>query len=437
MLKFIKKHTWLLIVMFLLVLFPQSLTDQAKLNMRVIITGIGVDYIDNQYQITSQLVLPENGAESGGISARISYISSKGKSISECVQNTSYKLGKFTELSHVEFILVGETMKDHNLAGSLDYFFRNFKLKKSITLLTCLGTAKSAIMKSSELELGVALSLQKIYLSHERSLSAVATSYIDFICESHLPSGTSVIDTFMVSAKDTQDSEQESGDESGSNPEEEQSSSAGSSGNSEQSNDSGSSPTSSQSDAGESAQILLFSPLILFKDGLYYGKFEKQEEILGYYLTNNKSRNGNIFVTNFSYGEAQNLNFNIRIDQMHVNHKIEWSNNKPIHKIDITIDSCKIDELASANSSNTLLYKYLDTQTQQQLLCSAKNKICELVCATWQTSKNLNFDIFQTANLGNKFCLDKWNKFIDGLDNPLEYVQEIQVVTNVKFGQIS
>lgn len=427
MLKFIKKHTWLLIVAFLLFLFPQSLTDQAKLNMRVIITGIGVDYIDNQYQITAQLVLPENGAESGGISARISYISSNGKSISECVQNTSYKLGKFTELSHVEFILVGETMKDHNLAGSLDYFFRNFKLKKSITLLTCLGTAKSAIMKSSELELGVALSLQKIYLSHERSLSAVATRYIDFIGESHSISGTSVIDTFMVSEKDTNGGEEDSsgGGENSMTT------------NEDSSQGNGNSPTSSQSDAGESAQILLFSPLILFKDGVYYGKLDKQEEILGYYLSNTKSRSGNIFVTDFSYGEAQNLSFNIRIDQMRVCHKIEWSNNKPIHKINIKIDSCKIDELATANSSNALLYKYLDTQTQQQLLDSAKSKICELVGATWQASKTLNFDIFKTANLGNKFCHKKWSNFMENIDNPQQYVQDIQVVTNVEFGQIA
>ncbi len=426
MLKFIKKHSWLLIIIFLLFLFPQSLTDQAKLNMRVIITGIGVDYIDEQYQITAQLVLPENGAEGGGISARISYISSKGKSISECVQNTSYKLGKFTELSHVEFILVGETMKDHNLASSLDYFFRNFKLKKSITLLTCLGTAKSAIMKSSELELGVALSLQKIYLSHERSLSAVATSYIDFINDSHSQSGTSVIDTFMVSEKDTDESEQSS-----------TKSDASSSANSQSSQDSGSSPTSSQSNAGESAQILLFSPLILFKDGLYYGKLDKQEEILGYYLSNAKSRNGNIFVTDFSYGEAQNLNFNIRIDQMHVSHAIEWSNNMPIHKINIKIDACRIDELAPNLSASTTLYKFLDTQTQQKLLDSAKNKICELIGVTWESSKALNFDIFQTANLGNKFCNKKWSQFIDNLDNPQEYVQEIKVVTNVEFGQIA
>lgn len=426
MLKFIKKHSWLLIIFFLLFLFPQSLTDQAKLNMRVIITGIGVDYIDEQYQITSQLVLPENGAESGGISARISYISSKGKSISECVQNTSYKLGKFTELSHVEFILVGETMKDHNLASSLDYFFRNFKLKKSITLLTCLGTAKSAIMKSSELELGVALSLQKIYLSHERSLSAVATSYIDFINDSHSQSGTSVIDTFMVSEKDADESEQ--------NSTELNTSPTGESGSSQ---DSGSSPTSSQSDAGESAQILLFSPLILFKNGLYYGKLEKQEEILGYYLANEKSRNGNIFVTDFSYGEAQNLNLNIRIDQMHVSHDIEWSNNMPIHKINIKIDACRIDELAPTLSANANLYKLLDTQTQQKLLDSAKDKICELVGATWESSMALNFDIFQTANLGSKFCNEKWSRFIANLNNPQEYVQEIKVVTNVEFGQIA
>lgn len=431
MLKFVKQHTWIIIVLFLLFLFPQSLTDQAKLNMRVIITGIGVDYIDDQYQITAQLVLPENGAESGGISARISYITSNGKSISECVQNTSYKLGKFTELSHVEYILVGETMKEHNLASSLDYFFRNFKLKKSITLLTCLGTAKSAIMKTSQLELGVALSLQKIYLSHERSISAVAKNYITFIADSNSKSGTSVIDTFMVTNKDSSNSEQSQSSSS------QDASGSSVSSDTESSQSTGNSPTSSQESAGESAQILLYSPLILFKNGIYFGKLEKREEILGYYLSNKNSRNGNIFVTNFSFGEAQNINFNIRIDQMHVSQKLEWSSNKPVHKISIKIDECRIDELSSATSTNIALYKFLDVQTQQMLLKTAEEKIAGLIASTWQTSQSLNFDIFQTANLGYKFCTKQWDNFINNLDDPQNYVQDIQVVVDVEFGQVS
>lgn len=432
MLKFIKSHSWLLIVIFLLLLFPQSLTDQAKLNMRVIITGIGVDFVDNQYQVTSQLVLPENGAEGGGINARISYITSSGQSLSECVQNTSYKLGKFTELSHVEFVLVGETMKDHNLASSLDYFFRNFKIKKSIMLLTCLGKAKDAIMKTSQLELGVALSVQKIYLSHQRSLSAVATSYVDFISDSNSQSGIGVIDTFMISSDEEQEDGQSSEDEQASSDSGSQDSEGGTN-----ANNTGSSPSSSQNQASTSAQIMLHSPIVIFKNGTYIDKIDDPNGVWGYYFSNKKSHSGNIFLTNFSYGDAQNANINIRIDQMNVHHSVEFSSNKPVHKIQINIKEARIDEIAPQNSNDILLYKFLEQDMQDAILDSAKEKIKQLINTTFTSCQQKNIDIFKTADLCYKFENIKWNKFLQNLENKDEYVKDVSVVVDVKFEQLS
>ena len=119
MINFLKKHVWLFILVFLAALFPESLSDQAKLNMRVIITGIGIDYSDDKYNITSQVVLPQNGSESGGISAHTTYVKADGETISEALHQVSYKLGKVAEFSHVEFVLIGESMRQFNLAGSL------------------------------------------------------------------------------------------------------------------------------------------------------------------------------------------------------------------------------------------------------------------------------------------------------------------------------
>ena len=412
MLKFIKKHPWIFIVLFLLVLFPQSLTDQAKLNMRVIITGIGIDYVNDQYQITSQIILPSNGAQSGGINAHISYLTSSGKSISECIQKTSYKLGKITELSHIDFILVGETMRDHNLASSLDYFFRNFKLKQSVTLLACFGEAKEAIHKTSELELGVALSLQKIYLSHENSLSAVSTSYTDFIIDSNAECGISLLDTFIITS-----------DSSSSN-------------SSSQSSESEQSSEQSQS-AKENSKINVNTPLIVFKNGLFVGKITNEDAVRGYYIADKKSNMGNIVLTNFSFADAQNANINLRIDRMNKTHKIEFINGKPTHIININIQEAKIDEIAPQTAANANLYLPLSVAMQDAIIQATEARIKELINTTFTHAQQQNIDIFKTANYCKRFHDEKWQNYLQNTDNPQNYVQDISVIVNVKFGQIS
>ena len=432
MLRFIKKYSWIIFLAFLLLLFPQSLSDQAKLNMRVIITGVGLDYVDGQYQVTSQIVLPQNGTESGGISAHISYLSATADTISDGIQRVSYKLGKLAELSHMEFILVGESMKDHNLASALDYFYRNFKLKNSVMLIACLGSAKDAIFKTKELELGVALSLQKIYISNESSLNGVETSYVDFISDSYSTSGCSVLDTFVISTAQEEASQGESSSSGQSAQGSESSNGGGSQGGSEQS-----SGSSNSSSASESAKMRTKTPIILFKNGKFAGKIENKEQVLGYYFTNKKSKTGNIFLNNFSFGDIQNANINLRIDNMKKSYSIAYENNKIVHTINIDITDVKIDEIAPYNSSNLLQYKQLPKSTQDQILKEASQKIKTLVNSTFLCCQEQNFDIFKTADLCYKTNPIKWQEFLNGLINPSDYINNVSVVVKVNFSRLT
>lgn len=410
MLRFIKKYSWIILLVFMLLLFPQSLSDQAKLNMRVIITGVGIDYINGQYQITSQIVLPQNGTESGGISAHINYISADAKTIGEGVQKVSYKLGKLAELSHIEFILVGETMKDHNLASCLDYFFRNFKLKKSVMLIACMGQAKEAILKTEQLELGVALSLQKIYLSNQNSLNGVEKSYVDFINDTYSTSGCSVLDTFVIDSPQENESQSNSNDQT--------------------------SQASSSSSGQESAKLKSKTPLLLFKHGKFVDKMVNEDNVLGYYLTLPKAKTGNIYLQNFSYGDIQNANINIRIDNMNKHNKISFEDSKIIHTININLTDIKLDEIAPINATNINQYKQLPKSTQDQILNTLKEKISSLITSTFQYCQQQNFDIFNTANFCNKYHNNKWNTFVSQLENPSNYINHVNVVVNVNFDKI-
>ena len=84
--RFIKKHTWVLLLLSCLVFVPESFSYQAKLNMRVIVTGMGVDKVEDGYEITAQVVMPTPGSESGGGSATLGFISEIGINISDGIQ---------------------------------------------------------------------------------------------------------------------------------------------------------------------------------------------------------------------------------------------------------------------------------------------------------------------------------------------------------------
>lgn len=451
MMNFFKKHIWLFVLAFLACLFPESLSDQAKLNMRVIITGIGIDFKDDNYNITSQVVLPQNGSESGGISAHTTYVAADGATISEALHQVSYKLGKVAEFSHVEFVLVGESMRQFNLAGALDYLFRNFKLKNSVMMLCCEGEAADTIKKTSSLELSVALSLQKVYQTGESTLNATSRTYADFIIDSNTVAGTCVLDTLEI----TNSEEEESGssDDSGSSGSGSSSGasnggessggadggSGGSGGGASSGGNSGGGSGGGSSDSGSGASggnLQPISPLQLYKNGKYITMVEDEDMVLGYYYAASKAKMGNLSLNGFSYGEALNANINIRLDKIGRSHKIKFVDGKPLHIIDVKISEIKIDEIANQYYHNTNTYTRLDKDFQDAVLDAASQKIKGYVYSLFEECQKQNYDIFKTATYANAFANDDWQNFYNSLSDEEDYMQYVSLEVNVNFRRI-
>lgn len=464
MINFLKKHVWLFILVFLAALFPESLSDQAKLNMRVIITGIGIDYSDDKYNITSQVVLPQNGSESGGISAHTTYVKADGETISEALHQVSYKLGKVAEFSHVEFVLIGESMRQFNLAGSLDYLFRNFKLKNSVMLLCCQGEAGETIKKTSSLELSVALSLQKVYQTGESTLNATSRTYADFVIDSNTLSGTCVLDTLEITNGEEESGSGGSGGSGGGESSEGSGGSGDSSGGSssgggsggdggggqqssgggEQSSGGGSSSGASNGGSGgqqnsssgaSGGNLQPISPLQLFKNGKFSGIIEDEDMVLGYYYAASKAKMGNLSVTDFSYGETLNANINIRLDKIGRSHKIEFVDKKPKHIINVKISEIKIDEIANEFYNNVKTYDRLNKDFQDAILQKAAEKIKGYIYSLFNNCQTMQYDIFKTANFANAFKPGQWEQFYSSL-NGQDYMQYVTLEVNVDFGRI-
>ena len=139
MIRYFKRHAWLFALIAFLLLFPQALSSQARLNNRVLITGLALDKVENGYEITAQVVMPTSGSESGGEGANLNFITETGASLVEGIKKISYNIGEIAGLSHTNFIILGESLFDDNIIADLDYFIRDATLPNSMMLLFCEG----------------------------------------------------------------------------------------------------------------------------------------------------------------------------------------------------------------------------------------------------------------------------------------------------------
>ena len=395
--KIVRRYIWSFLIFALLLLFPQSLSTQAELNMRVIISGIGIDFVDNQYQITAQVVLPSTKVETGGINAQVSQISAKGKSISDSINQVSLKIGKTTELSHMEYIVVGDTFFEKNLASELDYFIRNFKIKNSVMLLTCNGKAEDILSKMQNMDLSVALSLQRIWISTEENMSGIAKTYVSFVNDSFSECGTSVVDTIEFEQEENNSQNQ------------------------------------NQETQATNSKFKVFSPLNIFKKGNYLGKISDKKLIMGYHYTNNKTSAGNLLIQDFTFDDLQNANINLRIDKMKKIKNVEFINGVPVLNICIKIKESHIDELASSEINQNLYKINLSKTTNQKIVDCASEQIKDCVYALFEYAKENNFDVFEIANYAKAKNMTMWQEYLSNLTDNEQYLQNIQLNLQVDF----
>jgi len=129
--RLLKKYMGLIIIIIILLVFPISLSNQARLNNRIIVTGLAIDKSGDKYQITAQYVKTSPGTESGGTSAEINFVTDIDTSMVSAIEKLSYKAGKVAAFSHTNFIVIGKDCLNEDLTQMLDYFVRNKTIKSS------------------------------------------------------------------------------------------------------------------------------------------------------------------------------------------------------------------------------------------------------------------------------------------------------------------
>lgn len=444
--KFIKRHTWVLLLLSCLVFVPQSFSYQAKLNMRVIVTGMGIDKVEDGYEITAQVVMPTPGSESGGGNATLGFISEIGVNVSDGVQKIAYKIGKTAGFSHMSFLIVGQNMLEDNLAESLDYFVRDPELNTSVMMLISPTTAKDMLSKTETLELSAGVGLQKVFIYKQSSFNGVMMPIEEFVNNAFGLSKSSAVGGILITEEGEEElgkstSETLSGSENGLSSSGESGSSSGGNSGSESGGQSGQSNNGSSSDGGGGSQstsssqdgrIKYYNDVYYFKRGKFIGKFEKEEELLGFFLADNVSNNGELTIKNVNGGVLKNATVGIQFREEKTRKKINFKEGKPVFELQIMFKDVQIVELLNDGALTEKIYRDPDEEMVTAIKKAIEKKVEHDIMQTFEKAKTDDVDIFKIADKFYQFKPKQWKKFYEEHGEAyLDHV-EVKVKTTIK-----
>lgn len=411
-----KRHISLIILIIILIVFPTSLSNQAKLNMRIIVTGIAVDKSEEGYELTAQIVKTTPGTEAAGTSATIDFISDKGETIAKAISLLAYKAGKVSAFSHTNFIVLGNDMLKEEITECLDYFIRDNIIKNSTLLLFAEEKASDEIKKTKNIELSVGLGLQRVYLFKERESDGLMTTVLKFLNENKTYSKTATASVFSLkSAKEEQGgSDEQSGDSSGSGG------SGGVGGGS-----GGSTSSGSSSAQPETMFFQAQTPIMCFVDGKFVGKLEGEDEVLGYMFSKRKCLTSDFVIDDMQCEKLKDSKVTINVKEKRVRKKVRYEGNTPCLDIKVRIKNAEINEVLSKDVVADLTVDEFDCVNR-----SIEKKVSDLMGACFSKSKSLKADIFGAYELAYKYNYNKTKSLFKSTEdfvNALKLNVEVEV----------
>lgn len=445
---FLKKHIGLVVLMVMIFAFPASMSTQARLNMRIIITGLAIDKVDDGYEVTAQIVKTTPGSESSGTGATINFISDTGGTLISAISKLSYKAGKVAGFSHTNFILLGKKMLENDLTKDLNYFIKDNIIKDSVLVLIADGSAKEEIMKTKDVELSVGLGLQKVFMYKEKESDGTMTTLLTFMNNSNNFSKTAVASVLSlnpnsktnekslktesqakttlsdISGSSSSNTESESSgggassgsrNQSGSNGSEQ--SSGGSEGGSGGNDSSGESCSESGSQGGGSEYQYFdaLTPLACFVSGKFAGSFETEDEIMGYMFSQKKAISEDIGIEDVNFGQLKNAKIGVDIKHKNNKMKIRYEQDTPCLDIFINIKNSEIKEIQNEEQ----VFKMTEEEFEH-IKKEISTYISSRVARTFEKARGFGADVFGAFDMANKYYYQKTTNTFSSMEDFLD-----------------
>ena len=131
-----------------IIFFVTGCYDNIELDDLAIVSGVGIDYKDNNFHLTYEILSDVKTEEN---TALLSYtVKGSGKTISEAFINTNYKVSKKAYFAHLKVLVLSEEVINGHFDKITDYILRDNNLRSDFKVLVANNTTPDEILKSND-----------------------------------------------------------------------------------------------------------------------------------------------------------------------------------------------------------------------------------------------------------------------------------------------
>lgn len=178
-------------IIILCLLLLTGCNDYVEINDLGIVTGMAIDYVDNEYELTSQLIVNEK-------ESKVAVYTTKGKTIEEAIAKTSKLLNKEYYISFIKILIVTDNLLTSN-ENYYDYFLRESKSKMNFYVYQADSNIAKEILNIYKKEDGSSLFVDKMMTFNTQLFSSsVPLEFITLVYNSLEPGINPVYPTIGI-----------------------------------------------------------------------------------------------------------------------------------------------------------------------------------------------------------------------------------------------
>lgn len=136
------------IILLIIILLCSGCYDYQEINNMAIINGIGVDYQNEEYILTLEILNIQEKKESTETQEKSYALTARGKTINEAMNNVESIVTKKASFSHLEIILISEDLAKKGITDICDYFLRNNFITNNLYLVLAKNKSPEEILKN-------------------------------------------------------------------------------------------------------------------------------------------------------------------------------------------------------------------------------------------------------------------------------------------------
>ncbi len=395
-----------LVALFLAFLLPQGIYKQSQIQQIAIVSGIGIDKVGEQLEVSVSVLVPE---PSSSYAPKQTISSAKGENIAKAINAIEIKIGQELGLAHCYIIILGDEFTQTDVTKDLDYLMRSNIMGNNSAILHTDKKAKEILEVNSSLSENNINNLQNIAKFNQEHYNSSNTTLIglfnDYLSETHCSVMGSIS---LEEISNSQNSSQNEGNNTSSPSE------SGSSQN-KQDNSQSKKTLSNKGDA------------IILKNGRKIAKLTNEE--IGYFAwLDTKSQSGYLSIENYSNQNLQNANITLKLKNEKSTFDASIINNSLVLKTSISFE-CFVDNIINENDNIRSIHNNMLTDDFKQ---KVQEKIYDEIQQALTISKENNFDIIGVFNIFNNKLNKSWKNYLMSLENPDDYMQNLLITIDVK-----